>query len=218
MKLNNTPYSEYVGKTFNRLTIDRILDKCDDRGRQLCECTCHCNDSTTNKCVKILNNVVNGLVKSCGCYRKERYREAHEQNLVGRKFGRLTVLEKLPHAPREPIKYKCVCDCDNHTIVNVMGASLVKGLTKSCGCYKIERISESHSTDFTGFKNEHIEAICPTDERYGSYVMWRCRCLHCGKEFEIYGNAKRKYCCHSCYAKARSKDCIKDSKKVVTLL
>ena len=28
-------------------------------------------------------------------------------------------------------------------------------------------------------------------------------CLHCGKEFQAYGNSKRKYCCHECYIKHR---------------
>ena len=28
-------------------------------------------------------------------------------------------------------------------------------------------------------------------------------CLHCGKEFQAYGNNKRKYCCHECYIEHR---------------
>mgnify|MGYP000860860568 CR=1 FL=1 len=28
-------------------------------------------------------------------------------------------------------------------------------------------------------------------------------CAYCGKEFDSYGNKKRKYCSHSCYIKAR---------------
>lgn len=28
-------------------------------------------------------------------------------------------------------------------------------------------------------------------------------CSYCGKEFESYGNNKRKYCCHACYIAAR---------------
>ena len=30
-------------------------------------------------------------------------------------------------------------------------------------------------------------------------------CLHCGKEFESYGNKNRKYCSRVCYAEARRK-------------
>jgi uncharacterized protein YjcR len=30
-------------------------------------------------------------------------------------------------------------------------------------------------------------------------------CLHCGKEFESYGNKNRKYCSRACYAEARRK-------------
>ena len=28
-------------------------------------------------------------------------------------------------------------------------------------------------------------------------------CQHCGKEFESYGNQKRKYCCRACYVASR---------------
>ena len=56
--------------------------------------------------------------------------------------------------------------------------------------------------------NSHLDQV----ERKANYGFI---CNHCGKEFVVYGNSKRKYCCHNCYAKARSKDCIKDSQKVV---
>lgn len=36
--------------------------------------------------------------------------------------------------------------------------------------------------------------------REAFYLM---TCVHCGKEFQSYGNKKRKYCCHECYIRAR---------------
>ena len=34
-------------------------------------------------------------------------------------------------------------------------------------------------------------------------AIYRLKCRHCGREFEIYGNSHRKYCCHACYIAER---------------
>ena len=59
-------------------------------------------------------------------------------DLVGRKFGRLTVLKlddtkKVPH-------WICRCDCGSTKSVN--GHSMKRGLTKSCGCLQREYARE----------------------------------------------------------------------------
>lgn len=36
-------------------------------------------------------------------------------------------------------------------------------------------------------------------------AIYRYRCPQCNQEFEVYGNAKRKYCSHGCYIAARFK-------------
>jgi len=55
---------------------------------------------------------------------------------IGKKYGRLLVVEyagidKYTHA-----QWKCICDCGDETIVS--GTNLRKGGTKSCGCLRIE--------------------------------------------------------------------------------
>ena len=56
--------------------------------------------------------------------------------------------------------------------------------------------------------NSHLDQV----NRKANYTIV---CQHCGKEFVVYGNAKRKFCCHTCYAKSRNKNCINDCQKVV---
>ena len=59
--------------------------------------------------------------------------------MIGQKFGRLTVLEELPERNKHGlIVYKCLCDCGNYK--NVRGTHLRSGAVKSCGCliYKIK--------------------------------------------------------------------------------
>lgn len=61
-------------------------------------------------------------------------------NIIGKKFGRLTVEKRIddyitPKGQHEP-KYLCKCDCGNYK--EVVGARLRSGLTKSCGCLQKE--------------------------------------------------------------------------------
>lgn len=62
------------------------------------------------------------------------------ENLTGRTFGRLTVLEQAEDyvGPdgRHQAQWLCECECENHTLVIVRGSSLKKKTkpTQSCGC------------------------------------------------------------------------------------
>lgn len=55
-------------------------------------------------------------------------------DLTGKRYGRLTVLEKCENAKSKRLSWKCVCDCGNITIVQ--GNNLRSGNTKSCGCFQ----------------------------------------------------------------------------------
>ena len=61
-------------------------------------------------------------------------------DLTGKKFGRLTVIERAPNHiqpnGRSVIMWKCKCDCGNMTTVR--GDGLKSGATKSCGCWHLE--------------------------------------------------------------------------------
>lgn len=63
--------------------------------------------------------------------------------MVGRKFGRLTVIKVSNMRTSENrLKYECVCECGNEVVVD--GKSLRNGHTKSCGCLSKE-LSRSRS-------------------------------------------------------------------------
>lgn len=55
------------------------------------------------------------------------------KDLKGKKFGRLTVIEK-DHVVRTNWYWQCQCNCLSKTIVVVRGSHLTSGQTKSCGC------------------------------------------------------------------------------------
>jgi hypothetical protein len=61
-------------------------------------------------------------------------------DLTGKRFGKLVVIE-FSHIARKRTYWLCRCDCGNTTVV--VGYSLKNGDTKSCGCYHLQRTSET---------------------------------------------------------------------------
>ena len=55
---------------------------------------------------------------------------------AGQRFNMLTVVSKAPSEGRHNM-WLCRCDCGNHTVVRA--SVLVKGHTKSCGCYRAKK-------------------------------------------------------------------------------
>ena len=61
-------------------------------------------------------------------------------DLTGKRFGRLTVIERMPNNENNKVVWKCKCDCGNETVV--IGSLLNTGRTKSCGCLTRESTIE----------------------------------------------------------------------------
>ena len=65
--------------------------------------------------------------------------------MVGRRFGRLTVIAETTKRDKKGcIFWKCLCDCGK--TVDVVGTSLRKGETQSCGCYCLEHTKETNTS------------------------------------------------------------------------
>lgn len=61
---------------------------------------------------------------------------------MDKKFSRLLVIETADNDKYNKSQWLCQCDCGNKIII--AGASLLRGLSKSCGCYKHEVLSKGH--------------------------------------------------------------------------
>lgn len=99
-------------------------------------------------------------------------------DLIGRRFERLTVIAQNGMEGRAR-KWDCVCDCG--TSVNVVGAQLVNGNTKSCGCYRrdIKRAQMAVLNKTHGMSH--------TPEHYSWWGMLR-RCSDpTVRSFKLYG-------------------------------
>ena len=60
-----------------------------------------------------------------------------KNNLLGKRFGKLVVVEEAPCTDGKHRRWYCDCDCGNKHI-SIIGDSLTSGKTKSCGCKHID--------------------------------------------------------------------------------
>ena len=118
------PRKNLLGKHFNRLTpIEWEGD-----GKWKCRCVCG------NIVSVITYNLLNGNTQSCGCLQKEKASENNFKSLIGERFGKLIVIDRVENNRFGHVCYKCKCDCGGETIVDAN--NLRQGTTNSCGCLK----------------------------------------------------------------------------------
>lgn len=100
------------------------------------------------------------------------------KDLTGRKFNRLTVLERdclHPRGHKQSVYWICVCECGEMTVVS--SYSLTSNYTKSCGCLSRETSSKGNSTH--GMAETRI---------YGTWCRMKSRCANKNsKDYEYYG-------------------------------
>ena len=156
---------EYIGKKYGRLTILEYAGR-DSRSFILMRCKCECGGETLSR----LADLKNGKAKTCGCSRRRIF----ESEEIGKKYGRLTVLEIVGKNKRNEKIAKCKCDCGN--IVDVSMILLRRGTTNSCGC--IRRTLDGK--DYVGKKYGKL-TILESLGRDGSRVLVKCKC-DCGNE------------------------------------
>lgn len=116
------------------------------------------------------------------------------ENLLGQKFGKLTVLEfaeiKYIHTKDARVYWKCQCDCGN--IRNISAGRLKNGSAKSCGCLRKELLVARNSIKpgesaanflFARYKQaakEHNREFTLTKEKF--LILTQQNCYYCGIE------------------------------------
>lgn len=170
---------DLTGKQFPNLTVlcrGEDVVKNDKKRRVRWHCKCNCG----NEFDVIADNLKKRPNMTCNeCANKKRA-ENNRINVIGNKYGRLTILETIPNI--HPTKVKCRCDCGN--IYIGIQADIIIGHTQSCGCLQKERASESNTKDWTGVISEYgVEFLEPDHIRDKGQWLWKCKCGVCGNEF-----------------------------------
>lgn len=157
-----------------------LLVKLIDRTRAEFECPrCHKHFISTKQ------NVVAGKTRSCGCLKSQvtRQRNTKNKNLVGLKFGHLTVLRRADEARSKKGRHyywECECDCDEHNHIIVPTNHLRSGLTTSCGCVHRQAVRDALIKDLTGKSFGLLTVIRQAEDHISASgrtsVAWHCRC------------------------------------------
>ena len=92
-----------------------------------------------------------------------------KDDMIGKTFGKLTVLESAPPREKNCKAYLCQCECGNTKIVS--GYHLKRGSTKSCGCLVSKDLTNKRVGRLTVIKRAYIG-----DE---GAQYWECLC-DCG--------------------------------------
>jgi len=176
-----------IGDQAGRWTLIRPdAPAANGQNRWVCRCECGTERSVLERSLKYGGSV------SCGCLTRERAGQKTRLDLLGKTFGKLTVVAKSAQkAPNGGTCWVCRCACGQKCVV--AGSLLNTGRKTSCGCD-----SEKHYAfaDITGqtFHKLKAEYHLPDRDSSGS-VMWHCRC-ECGNEVDVsynnlmYGNTR----------------------------
>ena len=175
-KAPKKPPADLTGRKFYMLTViseaKPHVQKCGHVLRRW-NCLCDCGRMTT---VLQVNLVSPRGTKSCGCM-KGRTRPQSLPNLVGNRYGRLTVLSEADpiirgnHRARRA--WLCLCDCGKKIIK--AEDNLLSGHTRSCGCLRGHSVKGSKIGKLTVLKRHPSN----TSMRY-----WDCRC-ECGNSVVV---------------------------------
>ena len=111
-----------------------------------------------------------------------------EINIDGNKYNRLTVIKKTEEKSNDGYLWECKCDCGN--IVKVKKWNFTSGNTKSCGCYKNEKIANVGRMRLDNLTGKEFGRLFVIKRSYtkqyngGTIVYWACKC-DCGNETTV---------------------------------
>ncbi len=102
--------------------------------------------------------------------------------LIGQQFGEWTVLKVDKSQPRN---YICRCSCG--VVKSVFSGSLKQGMSKSCGCKKVQNIHEKNEERVESHIGERYGKLIITGYQLKGKDYWyTCKC-DCGAEITVIG-------------------------------
>ncbi|MFA5240719.1 MAG: hypothetical protein WC476_13570 [Phycisphaerae bacterium] len=106
------------------------------------------------------------------------------KDITGNKYGRLVVIGYAGRTKDRHSLWKCVCDCGNTK--TIIGNSMKRGDTTSCGCYAKEVEFSQHN----GLKHGMA-----TTRAYNIWAQMIQRCINPkNKNYRLYGERGIAYC------------------------
>ena len=133
-----TKIIDLTGQKYHKLTVlHRVEDRITPGGYKdtMWHCRCDCGNEVDVSSQALRKK--HHATKSCGCLCNGGKKGIND--LTGRRFGKLLVLERAEDAVTNtnahPLQYRCLCDCGKEVVVR--GSGLISGGTRSCGFCRI---------------------------------------------------------------------------------
>lgn len=152
---------DLIGKKYGKLTVVAESPK-RQQGYICWICSCECG----NECVVKGIDLRNRAKQSCGC---------QIVSMLGRKFGRLTVISEITNRNSKSGYWECLCECGNKCVVKTR--SLRNDTRLSCGC---------NNQGLIGKKYGMLTVVDKSSERRYGCMCWECLC-ECGKRCVVRG-------------------------------
>lgn len=170
-----------LNQKFGKLTVIEETNKRKNKS-VVWKCQCSCGNVVELSTKELRSD---GVIQCPNCGNNRLPQKKLTENIIGKKFNHLTVLETSDKKCGGKILYKCQCDCEKKTILYVSRTDLVRNHTMSCGCikrkYKIGDIINNRK--IIGYSDNH--------NKKGRYY-YRVKCLLCGQEYDSMGQTLEK--------------------------
>lgn len=163
---------DLTGQRFGRLTVLKEAGK--NCGHITWLCRCDCGNEIIVKGI----HLTSGHTTSCTCRQKEVVAAMRFEDLTGKKFGRLTVIENLGTNKNGTYEWLCQCECGNYKVA--VTSHLKTGVVRSCGCL----VSE------TTAKRNYKNGMFVRHEGDITFSTWSSMWHRCMKEGEKYYHDK----------------------------
>lgn len=123
-----------------------------------------------------MKDIRSGKIRSCGCYKRKNTSKIFKENLLGQKFGHLTVIGQAPNKKKRTC-WKCQCDCGN--IKNINSNMLKSNRTTTCGDKNCPYFHDlkAKTKDITNQRFGKLVALYPAAQNLKNRnILWYCKC------------------------------------------
>lgn len=173
-----------LGQHFGKLIV---LEETNQRKNKsvVWKCQCECGNIAYYSTKNLRSD---GIISCSECGNKRAPQVNLREDIIGKKFNHLTVIEITKQHSGGKLLYKCECDCLEKNIVYATSTDLKNNHTKSCGC--IARKYQINDIINNRLIVDYIGATKP-----GRYY-YKCKCLFCNRIYSSLGQTLEHS--HSC--------------------
>lgn len=98
----------------------------------------------------------------------------NEKEIIGKRFGKLIVIEDSGKRDRTSVLWRCKCDCGGEILA--IRYQLTSGVITNCGCVPKKRASHGQAEDLTGQRFGELTVLRRVENGDNKRARWLCQC------------------------------------------